>query len=430
MTCSHCGDVCSCVLDGRLAAVSIQAHLESDAERESPRLHAEARLIDPEAADTSEQELPASLEGNGESSRPDFVVDCSRARSESAREYASLEEAVGPESKGAASGSEGVQTPVQPDLLGEGGSPCWRTEVSERLHRYRARRRPRSPRYSSLRLKFEAPEATWAAPARTSEPPASPQRTQSSAAPVLANRQAVAVERVEIATEPTSNMPDRVTAQAVSERVQPHPGETTAKIIEFPRSIYAAPIPLYELADPVIDSPRILEAPEVLPPPPAMGGITIEEARVREPERRLGIDMPLRSAPLEQRFLAVAIDAAIVGLAGAGFGAIFYHIAGIRPPLTQIVAFGAGLMGALWAAYQYLLIVYSGSTPGLRAMKLQLQRFDGSFPSRRRRCWRVLGSVLAGISLGMGYAWQFLDEDNLCWHERVTKTYLAPEKQS
>jgi uncharacterized RDD family membrane protein YckC len=85
-------------------------------------------------------------------------------------------------------------------------------------------------------------------------------------------------------------------------------------------------------------------------------------------------------------------------------------------------------MGALWAAYQYLLIVYSGTTPGLRAMKLQLQRFDGSFPSRRLRRWRVLGSVLAGISLGMGYAWQFLDEDNLCWHERVTKTYLAPEK--
>jgi uncharacterized RDD family membrane protein YckC len=430
MTCSHCGDVCSCVLDGRLAAVSIQAHLESDAERESPRLHAEARLIDPEAADTSEQELPASLEGNGESSRPDFVVDCSRARSESAREYASLEGTVGPESKGAASGSEGVQTPVQPDLLGEGGSPTWRTEVSERLHTYRARRRPRGPRYPSLRLKFETPEATWAAPVRTSEPPPSPQRTQSSAAPVLANRQAVAMERVEIATEPSSNIPDKVTAQAVPARVQPHPGEMTAKIIEFPRLMYPAPVSLHELADPVTDRPRILEAPDVLPPPPALGGITIEEARVREPERRLGIDMPLRSAPLKQRLLAVAIDAAIVVLAGVDFGAIFYRIAGIRPPLTQIVAFGAGLMGALWAAYQYLLIVYSGTTPGLRAMKLQLQRFDGSFPSRRLRRRRVLGSVLAGISLGMGYAWQFLDEDNLCWHERVTKTYLAPEKQS
>jgi len=37
---------------------------------------------------------------------------------------------------------------------------------------------------------------------------------------------------------------------------------------------------------------------------------------------------------------------------------------------------------------------------------------------------------LSAISLGMGYAWLFLDEDGLCWHERVTKTYLAPEKQA
>src|SRR4029077_4265325 len=67
MTCSRCGDVCSCVPDRRQAAGSIQAHLESDAECESPRLHAETCLIDAEAADASEQEFAASLERNGES---------------------------------------------------------------------------------------------------------------------------------------------------------------------------------------------------------------------------------------------------------------------------------------------------------------------------------------------------------------------------
>jgi len=426
MTCSLCGDVCSCVPDSRRTAGSVHAHLESDAERGPSRLHVEACLIDPEAADPSEQEFAASLEGNGESSRPKFLVDCSRAAGESAGERASLDKVVPEPAEGSAFADEPALTPVQPDLLSE----TWRTEVSERLHRYRARRRPRGPRYPSLRLKFEIPDSTWAAPTRTSEPPALPQGTQSSTAPVLANRQAVAVERMEIATQPALGAPDRTTAQAAPERVEPQSSETTAKIIEFPRSMYAPPVPLHELADPVIDRPRILEAPEVVPPPPALGGITIEAARLREPERRLGIDMPLQPALLEQRLLAVAIDVAIVVLAGVGFGATFYQIAGVRPRLAQIIAFGAGLMGPLWAAYQYLLIVYSGTTPGLRAMKLQLQRFDGSFPSRRLRRWRVLGSMLSGISLGMGYAWQFLDEDNLCWHERVTKTYLAPEKQS
>ena len=31
-------------------------------------------------------------------------------------------------------------------------------------------------------------------------------------------------------------------------------------------------------------------------------------------------------------------------------------------------------------------------------------------------------------SLGMGYAWVFLDEDVLCWHDRITHTYLAPRR--
>ena len=34
-------------------------------------------------------------------------------------------------------------------------------------------------------------------------------------------------------------------------------------------------------------------------------------------------------------------------------------------------------------------------------------------------------SLLSAISLGLGYAWHFLDEDGLCWHERVTKTHIA-----
>ena len=182
-----------------------------------------------------------------------------------------------------------------------------------------------------------------------------------------------------------------------------------------------------ELADPVLDRPRILEAPEVVTPPPALGGITIEEAAKAEPERRPGIDMPLQPAPFDQRLLAVAIDGALVLLAGGIFSAIFYQLSHVRPPLPQLIGLGAALLGAFWVAYQYLLIVYSGTTPGLRAMKLQLQRFDGTVAGRRLRRWRVLGSMLSGVSLGMGYAWQFLDEDGLCWHERVTRTYLAPQ---
>jgi hypothetical protein len=110
------------------------------------------------------------------------------------------------------------------------------------------------------------------------------------------------------------------------------------------------------------------------------------------------------------------------------FGAIFYRISRAIPTFVQGAAIAAGLLGVLWASYQYLLIVYSGTTPGLRALRLRVQRFDGGEAGKRIRRWRVLGSMVSAVSLGMGYAWHFLDEDGLCWHERVTKTHVASEK--
>jgi uncharacterized RDD family membrane protein YckC len=200
-----------------------------------------------------------------------------------------------------------------------------------------------------------------------------------------------------------------------------------AKIIEFPRFGWAPPPPPPDqLAEPVSGTPRILEVPEIELPAPALGGITIEPAEREEIERRPGIEIPLQSAPLEQRIFASALDGVIVCLASALFGAIFWKVTGVRPPLPQLVGLGIGVPAVLWAAYQYLLIVYSGSTPGLRAAKLNLARFDGSRASKALRRYRVLGSYLSAASLGMGYAWVFLDEDALCWHDRITHTYLAP----
>lgn len=144
-------------------------------------------------------------------------------------------------------------------------------------------------------------------------------------------------------------------------------------------------------------------------------------------ERRPGIDIPLQSAPLARRIFSAAIDDLIIGAACALFAFIFWELTAIRPPRLQMAGLAAGLFGVFWAVYQYLLVVYSGSTPGLRLAKLELTRFDGSRAGRRLRRWRVLASFLSAASLGMGYIWVFLDEDALCWHDRITHTYLAPK---
>jgi hypothetical protein len=301
-------------------------------------------------------------------------------------------------------------------------STAWRQEVAARLNRYHARRKPRPPRYPSLRLRFEDAGATY-----QQVPTSNHALALDAFAPVAPRDEPTNLHDIDRAHEAAVNPHGEELMNA--ETPAPIPAPVTAKIIEFPRS-WTPPLPaLDELAEPVVDRPRILEAPEVVPPPPALGGITIDPVQPPESEKRLGIDIPLPSAPLERRILSAAIDGVIIAGACSIFGFIFWKLTAIRPPRVQILGVLAGLGFALWATYQYLLLVYAGTTPGLRLARLELLRFDERRPSRRLRRWRVLASYLSAVSLGMGYVWVFLDEDSLCWHDRITRTYLAPKSR-
>ncbi len=323
----------------------------------------------------------------------------------------------------------GLQQPEQEAVQAAVGEiyeddSAWRQELSARLNRYHSRRKPRPPRYPSLQLKFEQPSGF-----STSEVPTDFSRLGSASSQALAFEEIPLVsprlasdlepsvtETFSSADEPSAEIPRALPAQS--------PG-AKAKIIEFPRSWTAPAPPLDQLAEPVITSPRILEAPEIVPPPPALGGITIEPPKAPPIEKRPGIDIPLQSAALGRRISAAVIDCFTTAIACALFGFIFWKMTAIQPPLIQIVGVVAALAALFWSAYQYLLIVYAGTTPGLRLARLQLCRFDGSPAKRRLRRWRVLASFLSAAALGMGYLWVFLDEDSLCWHDRITRTYLA-----
>jgi uncharacterized RDD family membrane protein YckC len=301
---------------------------------------------------------------------------------------------------------------------------AWRGEISARLSRYRAKRKIRPPRYPSLRLQFERVEAR-----------ALDERQPANDAPRdPISFHALALDGIEPIAPAAAheNEVDPQLPNAILKSPAPAPASSArAKIIEFPRFAWGPPEPPPDqLAEPVIDRPRILEVPEVAPPPPALGGITMEAVQVAEAEKRPGIDIPLQSASLARRISASVIDGLIVIAASALFGAIFWKVTAFRPPLAQILELAIGIPCLLWFAYQYLLIVYAGRTPGLLAAGLKLARFDGHAAGRSLRRWRVLASYLSAASLGMGYAWGFLDEDALCWHDRITRTYLAPKTPS
>jgi uncharacterized RDD family membrane protein YckC len=381
MPCPLCGDICRCSSDSHTAA--------------SPRWLADDDALLPAAslpdeAETYGADVP-SLTPAAEASAPNTSKD----------------------------GNE----PAPED------SSAWRQEVAARLNRYQSRRKPRPPRYPSLQLHFEEESPRTANDISAAS--TLPYRIQASNQALALDRFANGAE--DHAAQKTSAFPDAAEAPepapTASQVAAPAPVPVTGKLIEFPRSWTPPPAPFDELAEPVIDRrrPRILEAPEVVPPPPALGGITIETAQRPETEKRPGIDIPLQSAPLARRIFAAALDGLVIAAACTLFAFIFWKLTAIRPPRLEIMALAAGLCAFFWAGYQYLLVVYSGTTPGLLLARLELARFDGSPASRRLRRWRVLASFLSAASLGMGYAWVFLDEDSLCWHDRITHTYLAPK---
>jgi uncharacterized RDD family membrane protein YckC len=392
------------------------------------RLPPVARLIDPDAYDASEQHFAASVEEKAAPRR--FVVDAAPEPfiDLGARESSSLVERDLSSSKSLADsaleagtrlGTEAKQETDAPDasLQAEFLRPpdcgSWRGEVTARVNNYRARRRPREPRYPSLQLKFDPPQPVWATHTATS-PPAT---TTASTQPAVAMQGTFSIPpEAQSAPPGTDAAPDRSSL-----------AEGGARVLEFPRSA-AAPAPVFdELAEPVTDRPRILEVPELLLPPPALGGILIEPLEEPAKERRPGFELPLQAAPMSRRLLAGGIDSLFVIFAFAAFAYIFFRVTSIVPALLEAAGISVSLIALFWAAYQYLLLVYTGTTPGLKLAGLQLSRFDGAAVPRKIRRWRVLASMLSGLSLALGYAWCFLDEDQLCWHDRITRTYMAPQ---
>jgi uncharacterized RDD family membrane protein YckC len=340
------------------------------------------------------------------------VTNCPTGGDPAVQSHLCATDAVEPARSTAAAETAASEPNVYPN------ADSWRVEVAARLERYRTRRKPRTPHYPSLLLPFDAPEC-WSRPA----PPTG------SAAVATAPARAEQDFTFHTKEEPTALEALGLTEPRHASQQSP---EQAAKVLEFPRS---AAIPVFrasELADPVFDRPRIVEAPEILPPPPALGGMLMEPAQQESADRRVGTDFPSASpsASIVRRALAALVDGVVLATALAAFAAIFLRLNPVRGPLPML----AGALGVvailLWAVYEFLFVVYTGSTPGLRAARLRLAGFDGSPLNRRLRRWRVLASFLSAFSAGLGYLWCVLDQDGLCWHDRITRTHVQSAAQA
>ncbi|MGH9492342.1 MAG: RDD family protein [Terriglobales bacterium] len=366
MECPLCGELCTCAAgrgsSSARGAEDVPSHV--------------AVLIDPESLDVSEQSFEAPLE------QPPAPASEPSVREVPVSEAAA---APAPEAPVAVAVSELPPVPsAPPPPLASSRAPfyrpedasAWRQEVSSRVDNFRSRRRGRYDPNSSLSLNFDTD--------------------------------------LEVAGQP---------------QAQPQFNEAP-KVIEFPRP--AAPPPplagMEELAEPVVEKPRILEAEEPLEEvaapvaAPPIASITLEPASAEVAAYGQEREILLWLAPPVQRVFAGLVDALVVATATGLFGLIFLHMAGVAPSGRMAAGFALALPGFFWALYQYLFLVYGGTTPGLQMTGLRLTTFDGDPVPRRQRRWRALAMIVSYISLGLGFLWAIVDEDGLGWHDRITRT--------
>jgi uncharacterized RDD family membrane protein YckC len=288
----------------------------------------------------------------------------------------------------------------------------WKDEVASRLDTYRSRSKRKLSGDFSMRFNFEGEPAR---PRQQVCLPASPTFEPEALTPSEAQTQTVPPTQPPPPLRPSVPFKRKVVMEA--------------NVIEFPRLFPPEPQRSFSVAESVLPSvPRILDAPEIAQPlleTPILDGMRLgqmEAAPVPE------FELPLQVAPVAQRLQASIADAAIVLLATMLFAGIASKmLPGLE--LSKSMIGGMALVSAIfWATYQYLFILYGARTPGMAIAQLAFCTFQGTAPNRRERLRRLIAMALSCSSLMLGFVWAFFDEDMLCWHDRISRTYSFRQK--
>jgi uncharacterized RDD family membrane protein YckC len=130
-------------------------------------------------------------------------------------------------------------------------------------------------------------------------------------------------------------------------------------------------------------------------------------------------------APLKDRQLAGIIDAAFLLFAFGGFVALFGSLGGQLTLSKMSAAVYLTSLAVVYFQYFALFTVFGATTPGMMFRGLQVMSFSGEPPTPRQMLLRSAGYMLSAGACLIGFLWAIWDEDQLTWHDRLSKTYLS-----
>jgi len=159
---------------------------------------------------------------------------------------------------------------------------------------------------------------------------------------------------------------------------------------------------------------------------PEWSGIKLDAQPLDEPEPGNAPDSQpiLQQASGSRRLMAVLVDGMLLACVLLGLAVAVAKIL-VHPPAARIMELS--VVAALVLAgllYQTLFLTLGRATPGMRCACISFCTFDGQIPTRKQLRGRLGALLLSIVPVGLGIAWALFDDDHLCWHDRLSRTYL------
>jgi uncharacterized RDD family membrane protein YckC len=130
-------------------------------------------------------------------------------------------------------------------------------------------------------------------------------------------------------------------------------------------------------------------------------------------------------ASIDDRRLAALIDFGCLLFAYGGFLMLFGSLGGQFTLSKLNAAVYAITFAIVYLQYFALFTIFGGTTPGMMMRGLQVVSFSGETPSPRQMLLRSAGYMLSAGTFFLGFLWAMWDEDELTWHDRLSRTHLS-----
>jgi uncharacterized RDD family membrane protein YckC len=201
------------------------------------------------------------------------------------------------------------------------------------------------------------------------------------------------------------------------------PPQTSAAVEELPASLEGDFSFTIAIGRP--SKKRVLEESQVLidvsHPPDSEA--SAQEQPAKEERRTLPGLHPVAS--IDDRRLSGLIDLLCLLFAYGGFLMLFGSLGGQFTVSKLNAAVCATTFAIVYLEYFALFTIFGGTTPGMMMRGLQVVGFSGEPPTPRQMLLRSAGYMLSAGTFFLGYLWVMWDEDELTWHDRLSRTHLS-----